>query len=70
MNPMADRPQRLAREIADTLGWPCHDLRPVLRAVGNPCPYQRRNKHWTASGHEIVAEYMARQLADHEYARR
>ena len=56
-----ERPQRSARRIAAQLALPFLDLREALRAVA-PCPYQRRNLHWTAAGHQAAAEAVARFL--------
>jgi len=47
-----DHPQRLMQEIADSLGIWFLDLRPALSGGGS---YQRRNMHWTANGHRVVA---------------
>ena len=57
-----DLPQRTTRELADSLGIACLDLRPVLREVRGGCPYQPHNMHWTAAGHRAVADYLARVL--------
>ncbi len=58
-----ERPQRITREIAESWGITCYDLRPVLRAVTEGCPYQRHNMHWTAIGHQAVAEDLAEHIA-------
>ncbi len=55
-----DLPQRDTKEIADSLGIPFYDLRPVLRAVPGGCPYQPNNMHWLSSGHRVVADYVAK----------
>ncbi|MFO1156064.1 MAG: GDSL-type esterase/lipase family protein [Rhodospirillales bacterium] len=55
-----EQPQRVFAAEADTLGIEAIDLRPALR--GAPCPYQRNNMHWTASGHQRVAAFVARLL--------
>lgn len=61
-----DRPQRLARGLAAELGLVAYDLRPPLLAAlaADPqrSPYQRRNLHWTAAGHEAVARWLAARL--------
>ena len=57
-----DQPQRLAWEVAAAVGFEAVDLRPLLQAMPE-CPYQRGNMHWTAAGHEAVAEAVAVQLA-------
>jgi hypothetical protein len=53
-----DRPQRMLAGIADELGVPAFDLRPVLRAMPS-CPYQPHNMHWLPAGHEQVARAVA-----------
>jgi peptidoglycan/LPS O-acetylase OafA/YrhL len=55
-------PQRMTREIAAENGFDVVDLQPVLAHAPDGCPYQRRNLHWTAAGHRVVADYMARRL--------
>jgi len=62
-----ERPQRLTREIAKRLGIAFYDLLPVMRAGGSECPYQPRNMHWTATGHEVVATYLLQALMDAGY---
>ncbi len=54
-----DLPQRVTGEIAQSLSIPCYDLRPVLKAAKDTCPYQARNMHWTAAGHQATADYLA-----------
>lgn len=54
-----DQPQRMAKEIAISLGIPYYDLRPVLKSVAGGCPYQRKNMHWTIDGHRAVANFLA-----------
>jgi len=60
-------PQRLTRDMARRLGFAFYDLLPVLRSVGGDCPYQPRNMHWTAVGHEVVAGYLSKTLIDAGY---
>jgi peptidoglycan/LPS O-acetylase OafA/YrhL len=62
-----EKPQRLTREIAGSLGLGYYDLRPALGSQGNACPYQPRNMHWTATGHRLVADYLAGALAADGY---
>jgi lysophospholipase L1-like esterase len=54
-----ERPQRITRSLAEPLGFSVVDLRPLLRAAGEDCPYQRWNMHWTAEGHRRVARRLA-----------
>jgi peptidoglycan/LPS O-acetylase OafA/YrhL len=60
-------PQRVTREIAQRLGITFYDLLPVLRSVDGHCPYQPRNMHWTAAGHEVVAAYLSQALMGSGY---
>ena len=62
-----DQPQRVTEELAGALGLPVCDLRPTLIAAKDRHPYQRRNMHWTAFGHECVATYLAQRLATDGY---
>lgn len=55
-----EQPQRVLAAQAATLGIESIDLRPALR--GSPCPYQRNNMHWTESGHQRVAAFVAHLL--------
>lgn len=59
-----DMPQRLMGQAADSKGVPFYDLRPVMKAAPDGCPYQTHNMHWTKSGHEATAAYLAAVLAD------
>jgi lysophospholipase L1-like esterase len=62
-----DKPQRLTQKIAGNLELEYFDLRSPLQAM-EECPYQPRNLHWTAAGHQAVADYMANVLlADSHY---
>jgi peptidoglycan/LPS O-acetylase OafA/YrhL len=54
-------PQRTTKAIAGKLGIQTIDLLPALRAM-KTCPYQAENMHWTAAGHQMAAEYVARFL--------
>jgi hypothetical protein len=60
-----DRPQRVTQAIAAELQFSYYDLRPILTqaAMSGDCPYQRRNMHWTASGHSLVAAQVARRIS-------
>lgn len=58
-----DQPQRMTKEIADSLGLAYHDLRPALLAVKGGGAYQARNMHWTVAGHEAAAANLARLLS-------
>lgn len=54
-----DLPQRMMAELTGELGLPFYDLRNPLGGVAEMCPYQPRNMHWTAHGHQMVADYLA-----------
>lgn len=56
-----DLPQRTTVQLAEPLGIRCVDLRPPLRAADGGT-YQRRNMHWTAKGHRVVADFVAEEL--------
>lgn len=53
-------PQRNSKAIAQDLKLPFLDLIPTLKASPT-CVYQPYNKHWLPSGHEAMAEQMAKQ---------
>jgi hypothetical protein len=57
-----EQPQRITREIADSLTLSYYDLEPVLESATGGCPYQTQNMHWTTNGHQVVAEYLAQKL--------
>jgi peptidoglycan/LPS O-acetylase OafA/YrhL/lysophospholipase L1-like esterase len=57
-----DKPQRLTEEIAASLEIEIHDLREPFQ-LAEECPYQPRNLHWTAYGHEVVAGYISETLS-------
>jgi peptidoglycan/LPS O-acetylase OafA/YrhL len=64
-----DLPQRMTKEIADSLSFSYYDLRPTLRALPTGCPYQPHNMHWTVAGHQAVADYLAGELEADGYLR-
>jgi peptidoglycan/LPS O-acetylase OafA/YrhL len=57
-----DQPQRLMRELAANAGFGYYDLRPVLMAVPEGCPYQPYNMHWLPIGHRDVTAYLTETL--------
>lgn len=57
-----EQPQRMTREIADSLGIAYYDLRPVLKSVPGGCAYQLKNMHWTVESHRVAANYLAQVL--------
>ena len=62
-----DLPQRMTKEIANSLSFGYYDLRPALRTLPTGCPYQPNNMHWTAAGHQAVADYLAGALETDGY---
>ncbi len=54
-------PQRTSQAIAQDLKLPFLDLIPTLKA-SSTCVYQPYNKHWLPSGHEAVAQQMAKRI--------
>jgi peptidoglycan/LPS O-acetylase OafA/YrhL len=60
-----DKPQRMMEAIALQKDIPYVDLRPVLQNTPQGCPYRTENMHWKPFGHQLVSEYLARWLADH-----
>ena len=58
-------PQRLVSQITAKLGSPFFDLREAFQNE-QKCEYQSQNMHWTATGHQIVAQYMANILRQNE----
>jgi len=60
-----EKPQTLAKDIANQLDIPIYDLRIPLGAM-DECPHQYRNFHWTTAGHESVAEYIANMIVKDE----
>jgi lysophospholipase L1-like esterase len=57
-----DQPQLLMEEATRSLGVPFLDLRGPLREVLSKDPYQPRNMHFMASGHEAVSAYLADEI--------
>lgn len=57
-------PQRLMSDLARSVGFEFIDLRPILKPAP-VCPYQPKNMHWTAVGHQIVSGFLADWL-DHD----
>lgn len=57
-----EQPQRITREIADSLALKYLDLRAILKSATGGCPYQPHNMHWTTDGHRVVASYLAQEL--------
>ena len=62
-----DLPQRMTREITDSLGVKYFDLRSIFGSKGPACVYQKRNMHWTVAGHEIAADGLAELLVRDPY---
>lgn len=60
-----EMPQRLVSQIATELGSPFFDLREAFKN-GQECLYQSQNMHWTVTGHQVIAEYMANVLRQNE----
>jgi hypothetical protein len=58
-----EQPQRMTKEIADSLAFSYYDLLPVLKSAAEGCPYQSKNMHWTIAGHRAVADYLAQMVA-------
>lgn len=63
-----DLPQRLMTGIAESLELPLYDLRDLLFS-GTECYYQTHNIHWTVTGHQVVAEYLADVIIQNKYVR-
>ncbi len=64
-----DRPGRRLAAICDELGVPFLDLNPVFRSHEQPdVLFLRRNAHWSAAGHALAAQAVARRLAECELA--
>ncbi len=61
-----DQPQRITERIAAELGLPTYDLRVPLQRL-DECPYQPRNMHWLATGHNAVASYLCETLVRDGY---
>ncbi|MCB9455077.1 MAG: acyltransferase [Anaerolineaceae bacterium] len=62
-----DLPQRITKEIADTLDWDFYDLRIPLRNSSEGCPYTSYNLHWLPFGHEVVARFVDTLLISNGY---
>jgi hypothetical protein len=58
-----DLPQRIIEATVRRAGFAHDDLRAPLRA-SRECPYQRRNLHFTALGHRLVADHLAASWPD------
>ncbi|MFT3893229.1 MAG: acyltransferase family protein [Anaerolineales bacterium] len=61
-----EMPQRLVSQITDKLGVPFVDLRNAFNTEQG-CSYQSRNMHWTVTGHQLVAEYIASVLKQDKF---
>jgi len=59
-------PQRSISQVTDELGLPFFDLRDAFRNE-QECPYQSRNMHWTLTGHQLIADYVANILKQNKY---
>jgi peptidoglycan/LPS O-acetylase OafA/YrhL len=59
-----EQPQRLEKELLDTIGFAYIDLRLPLRQAEEVMPCQPRNLHWTKAGHLVVADFITRYLLD------
>jgi peptidoglycan/LPS O-acetylase OafA/YrhL/lysophospholipase L1-like esterase len=57
-----DLPQRTAHELAESLGIEIIDLRKLFAGAANVRSYQPDNEHWTAEGHQLVADYLTQFL--------
>ncbi|MCA9726080.1 MAG: SGNH/GDSL hydrolase family protein [Candidatus Eisenbacteria bacterium] len=65
---MADTPHRMVKEFCQKEHIEVLDLLPAFRAVEprhRADLYYRLDAHWTAAGHELAAETIARYLRDH-----
>lgn len=60
-----EMPQRLVSQIITELGSTFLDLREAFQNE-QECSYQRKNMHWTMTGHQVVAEYVANSLRQSE----
>jgi lysophospholipase L1-like esterase len=63
----SELPNRRLHQMAARYGWPILDLLSVFRlaAAGSPPLYYRGDAHWTAEGHRLAADAVARYLVDH-----
>jgi lysophospholipase L1-like esterase len=59
-------PQRNSKAIAQELKLPFIDLIPTLKS-SSTCVYQPYNKHWLPTGHEVVAEEMAKRMTEYGF---
>ncbi|MFM9904943.1 MAG: acyltransferase family protein [Pyrinomonadaceae bacterium] len=59
-----DLPQRTIFGLASDLAVPIFDLRKAFTDSSATCPYQPRNMHWTVSGHQTAANYIAAKLIE------
>ncbi|CAB5115213.1 hypothetical protein D3OALGB2SA_2637 [Olavius algarvensis associated proteobacterium Delta 3] len=59
-----EQPQRLAKELLNSLSFNYIDLRVPLRQAEADHPCQPRNLHWTEAGHKVVAGYIAQYLLE------
>lgn len=59
-----DLPQAVMGQITNQIGIPMADLRSVLKTAQPECLYQSNNMHWTSTGHEVVADFIASWLVE------
>lgn len=64
-----DLPQRTMNQITKSFDIPFVDLRDALTGDSQDCPYQANNMHWTKTGHQMVADYIADTLLTKGYIR-
>jgi hypothetical protein len=62
-----DLPQRMMGELTTSLSIPFYDLRGPLGEISETCPYQSHNMHWTAYGHQVVADYLVGILLGNDF---
>lgn len=66
-----DAPNRRLEEIAARLDVPYVDLLPALKeGAGREPVYYENDRHWSAAGHRVVAQEIARQLNARDLLRR
>ncbi len=65
----AELPQRITFDLASQIELSVYDMRKAFINSSTDCPYQPHNMHWTVSGHQTAANYLANALIEDGFVR-